>query len=490
MTITMPDERVRAAKEELGVPVIDSDAHMIECEPILCDYIESAGNKDMVDRYLREIAVENHFAGASSSALEAGIQGVAGRESREKRRFRAPWWGVPTSNTRDRLTVMALPLYHERLTELGIDFSVIYTTLGLFFSHSRDAELRVVLYRALNNYYYDMFQGLQDRMTPAAVIPMDNPTAAIEELDYAVRVKGFKAVLFDDFVVRGIREPGGATELGPVWYDLMALDSIYDYDPVWHKAVELGVSPTFHTSTQGIGLRASPTNYMFNHIGHFAAAHEALCKALIFGGVTSRFPTLKFGFLEGGTGWAVALLNDLIARFKKRGGGRVSTYDPRRLNVAELRSGLKEHGGEVCKRLGSRLDKYVEALAVDQEGPYAQDDFGQSGVTSTADLVDKFGNSFYFGCEADDRMTALAFEPRFLPMGRRVNALFSSDIGHWDVEDVSEVLLEVTEAVEKGYLGIDNARDLIFRIPLEFWAGANPDFFRGTSLDGHVTNVA
>lgn len=143
----------------------------------------------------------------------------------------------------------------------------------------------------------------------------------------------------------------------------------------------------------------------------------------------------------------------------------------------------------MCKRLGSRLDKYVEALAVDLEGPYAQDDFGQSGVTSTADLVDKFGNSFYFGCEADDRMTALAFEPRFLPMGRRVNALFSSDIGHWDVQDVSEVLLEVTEAIEKGYLGIDNARDLVFRIPLEFWASANPDFFRGTSLDGHVTNV-
>jgi hypothetical protein len=48
----------------------------------------------------------------------------------------------------------------------------------------------------------------------------------------------------------------------------------------------------------GWGSRVSVNNYMYNHIGHFAAASEALCKGLFFGGVTKRFPGIKFMFLE------------------------------------------------------------------------------------------------------------------------------------------------------------------------------------------------
>ena len=46
----------------------------------------------------------------------------------------------------------------------------------------------------------------------------------------------------------------------------------------------------------GWGSRTSISNYMYNHIGHFATAGEALCKALFMSGVTRRFPILKFAF--------------------------------------------------------------------------------------------------------------------------------------------------------------------------------------------------
>ena len=36
-----------------------------------------------------------------------------------------------------------------------------------------------------------------------------------------------------------------------------------------------------------------PSNYVYNHIGHFAAVGEALCKSLLLGGVTRRFPELR-----------------------------------------------------------------------------------------------------------------------------------------------------------------------------------------------------
>jgi predicted TIM-barrel fold metal-dependent hydrolase len=85
-----------------------------------------------------------------------------------------------------------------------------------------------------------------------------------------------------------------------VWYDVLGLDSDYDSDPVWAKCVELGIAPTFHSASSSQGLRLSPTNFTYNHIGHFAAAGHATAKAIFLGGVTRRFPELRFAFLEGG----------------------------------------------------------------------------------------------------------------------------------------------------------------------------------------------
>ena len=67
---------------------------------------------------------------------------------------------------------------------------------------------------------------------------------------------------------------------------------------------------------------------MYNHMGHFAAAGEVLCKSLLMGGVTRRFPTLRFAFLEGGTGWATNLLCDLIGHWEKRNREHVENYNP------------------------------------------------------------------------------------------------------------------------------------------------------------------
>ena len=50
----------------------------------------------------------------------------------------------------------------------------------------------------------------------------------------------------------------------------------------------------------GLGRPYLDSNYMYNHIGHFAEAGEALCKALFSVASPVGFPTLKFGFLEGG----------------------------------------------------------------------------------------------------------------------------------------------------------------------------------------------
>jgi hypothetical protein len=59
---------------------------------------------------------------------------------------------------------------------------------------------------------------------------------------------------------------------------------------------------------------------------------------------------------------------------------------------------------------------------------------------SEEDIRDLFIPNFYFGCEADDRTTAYAFNDRLNHMGVKLKAFFSSDIGHWDVPDMTHVL--------------------------------------------------
>src|SRR5258708_10124659 len=155
-------------------------------------------------------------------------------------------------------------------------------------------------------------------MTPAAVIPMHTPEEAIEELEH-VRKRGLKVVMMASMVRRPIPAAANAPSAPrfATWLDMLGLDSEYDYDPVWAKCVELGISPTFHSGSRGLGLRVSPTNFVYNHIGHFAAASEAVCKAIFLGGVTRRFPTLKMAFLEGGVGWACGLEERHLERDRK-----------------------------------------------------------------------------------------------------------------------------------------------------------------------------
>jgi hypothetical protein len=60
--------------------------------------------------------------------------------------------------------------------------------------------------------------------------------------------------------------------------------------------------------------------------------------------------------------------------------------------------------------------------------------------------------------------------------------MFSSDLGHWDVPDMSEILLEAYELVEHGHLDEAAFRDFTFGNPVRFYTSGNPRFFAGTRV--------
>src|SRR5436305_4341545 len=129
-----------------------------------------------------------------------------------------------------------------------------------------------------------------------------------------------------------------------VSYDVLAIDSEYDYDPVWKTCVELGIAPTFHSSASGQGLRNSPSNFVYNHIRHFAAAGHAVAKAIFLGGVTRRFPELRFAFLEGGVAWGCQLFGDLIEHWERRGAPALERMKPEKLDRDLLMEKVEQYG--------------------------------------------------------------------------------------------------------------------------------------------------
>ncbi len=170
------------------------------------------------------------------------------------------------------------------------------------------SDYRQALQRAINHYHADQYRPYADRLTPVAGIGLHTPREGIEELEFAVKTLGLKVINIPGGIRRPIRAlaekyppdqyPDIARHAG--YIDFYGIDSEYDYDPFWAKVVELGVPVTTHYGSQGWTGRHSISNYMFNHIGHFADGSQAFAKALFFGGVTRRFPGLRVALLEGG----------------------------------------------------------------------------------------------------------------------------------------------------------------------------------------------
>ena len=76
-------------------------------------------------------------------------------------------------------------------------------------------------------------------------------------------------------------------------------------------------------------------------------------------------------------------------------------------------------------------------------------------------------------------MNMTAFMPG-LPFDTKLNAIFSSDIGHFDVIDFRDPVPEAHELVEKGLITTDDFRAFTFENAVRLWGTQNPRFFEGT----------
>jgi predicted TIM-barrel fold metal-dependent hydrolase len=472
----MPQTRHSKSAEirsRLDHPVIDADGHVVELTPLLLDYIGDAGGGGMVDRFLKR---------DSSPYFR-----MSPEERRDTWTPTPAWWAFSAENTLDRATVSLPALLYERMDEMGLDFSILYPSIGLGMMRLRDHELRQVVCRAYNAYQADLYREYSDRLTPAAVIPMNTPQEGIDALEHAVVDLGLKAAVVPGHIIRPIpKYHREYPELDQVIdrLDTLGIDSEYDYDPVWAKFVELKVAVTSHSGTQGWGTRRSISRYMYNQAGHFGEGGDIFARSLFMGGVTRRFPTLNFAFLEGGVGWACTLYAGMIGRWEKRNGEVVGRLDPAKADMAMVERLISQYGNDRIKAMRGQIEESF--LGFQQAAPEVLDDWSACKIERSEEIRDLFTESFYFGCEADDPLNAWAFDTRVNPHKARLKAMFGSDVGHWDVPDMGRVLEEAYELVERGLLSTGDFRDFVFTNPASLHTRLNRDFFKGTRVESAV----
>jgi hypothetical protein len=491
--VTAASSRAAQIRAQLDHPIIDADAHLNEFYPGFLDCVERVGGRDFAANY------RARFLGSGTGGGHRGgdFAGWAdqSREERLRRRTRRPsWWGVPTKNLADAATAVLPGLLYERMPELGWDFTIVYGGLGLFLPLEADAEVRQISVRALNTLQAEMYAEYADRLCPVAVIPMHTPEEAISELDYAVGELRHKVAMIPAGVPRPIpalHETAPHAFPDAHWMDCFGVDSAHDYDPVWRRFCELGVAVTAHSGTLPVIPWAgrSLTSYSFNHIGNHALHQAALAKSLVMGGITRRFPKLRFALLEGGVAWAFQQLAAMLSLWEKRGVAGLENTNPANLDRAGLLALARKYGG---KAIAGRVDELDLSFANYFTGAVAAEDLDEWAaleIERREDFADRFAARLFFGCEADDRANALAADTRLTPLGVRLQTLFGSDIGHFDVPEMARVVEELWELREEGLLDARAFRDLAFANAVRLHGGMNPRFFEGTAVESAAQAV-
>ena len=152
----------RDVRAKLDHPVIDADAHIVECDFAHLDFV-------------RQIA-----------GAEMAKAALAARDHRGPT-VRGFWWGLPSGpHTGDRAMAQLPRYFRSRLDELGIDFAHCYTTRGLgHIYHARRGAAAGELPRA----QHALCRDVRRRRRPAAAGGGD-PDLYAARGDRGARVRG------------------------------------------------------------------------------------------------------------------------------------------------------------------------------------------------------------------------------------------------------------------------------------------------------------
>lgn len=192
----------------------------------------------------------------------------------------------------------------------GLAAEVLYPGFFSMFG-IRNVELLIALQRNYNDWLHDQCSASDGRLYGLAALPVQDPAAAIGELDRVI-----------DMGYRGVVIPSNAPR------DMRYCDP--DFDPLWARAEEAGIPISFHVgcfSHVPTWLReTSGRDPIAVYSGTASLIHDTLVE-LMCRGVCRRFPDLQFVVAEYNAGWLAHWL-ERVAQGWQREYGKDPTGPP------------------------------------------------------------------------------------------------------------------------------------------------------------------
>jgi predicted TIM-barrel fold metal-dependent hydrolase len=276
---------------------IDADGHILEPPDLWENYLEAKYQPRALRIRLDEGGFEyleiDGKPSQRSRRGSLGLLGAMGEEDMTPRADRRYAENFPygASDTKQRV---------DLLERENLDRTLLYPTLGLLWEcELTDPELSLAYCRAYNRWIADLCRDSGGRMVPIAMLTLLDPAGSAAELERAAK-DGCKGAWVNPF--NHLRVPHGDPR-----HDVL-------FRSVTTCNVPFAIHPTFTP------LESAPAN--FDWPGHSRGIgdlirlrglmQEALFSFFILG-TFERFPTLKVGVLEAGSGWIGAILDRIEA---------------------------------------------------------------------------------------------------------------------------------------------------------------------------------
>jgi uncharacterized protein len=184
---------------------------------------------------------------------------------------------------------------------MGLESTVLYPTAALAIGLVQDPNWACSISRAYNNWFHARYSKADSRLKGVAVLPVQDPQGAVEELRHAVEKLDMVGAFLPSATVmnKAFGHP--------------------DFNPIFRAAEELGVP---------LGIHGAPSRgYGFDYFEDQGQVHALehpfplmiQFTSIICDGVLDKFPRLKLAFLEAGCGWLPYMMDRLDYEYETRG---------------------------------------------------------------------------------------------------------------------------------------------------------------------------
>ncbi len=277
---------------------IDADGHILEppdlWQTYLPERLKSRALRIDVDDDGYEFLMIDNTPSARSRRGSLGLLGAMGDEDQRPRPDRRYADNMPfgACDPTERLSL---------LDQENLDATLLYPTLGLLWEcELTDPELSLAYATAYNRWIADFCRDSGGRLVPIAMLTLLDPEGSAAELERAVR-DGCKGAWVNPFNHHRVLH--GDERHDVLFQQCVALD------------VPLAIHPTFTPHDKpAAGIFDWPREgLVWSSMMWLRAIVQQAFVSFIALDTFERFPSLRLGILEAGSGWIGAMLDRLDA---------------------------------------------------------------------------------------------------------------------------------------------------------------------------------